>query len=524
MERRIHAAAAFALAGLSFGGLAKAQPAPPLSDTATAIAEPAAAAGTLNAQMAALRSAPRASVEGAQAPAQAEAPPTVAVAHRVIDAAGAFEGYMRRAAALAPSFADGGSVAKALSTGAGYAPAQLAEGAVAYGALVALQDPGFVEAVRDAARAPAARDALARRLLDQPAAALELPGAEDTARRVSAVLGRSGAALAASGQAVRQASFAIQRQAWSKAPVEHAGERLKAVKSEGLLQSELSAPDTQALMTSLVALRASPAPNGAAARPTAAVARALAVAALAVLGRGGEADAQEVASLLADARGSDCLKMAKLNLYQCLAVAGPHYEDMFCMGQHALADTGQCVVASAGWLGPAQAAPTLTRALAPVAVAPVLQSVSVPVADAAQDGPERAAAFAPPAPPAAAAVLAEAAEPVAPEPAAEPAPAYRLARADIPRFDSTPRYAPSAAREQDDEDDRAPPPRRAWRDARDAADDGEGDPRYDPRGDDPRAYPSEDREERYRPAADRGYGYGYAPPQGYYGRSDYDGR
>jgi len=24
------------------------------------------------------------------------------------------------------------------------------------------------------------------------------------------------------------------------------------------------------------------------------------------------------------------MKMAKLNLYQCLAVAGPHYEDVFC--------------------------------------------------------------------------------------------------------------------------------------------------------------------------------------------------
>jgi hypothetical protein len=37
------------------------------------------------------------------------------------------------------------------------------------------------------------------------------------------------------------------------------------------------------------------------------------------------------------------MKMAKLNLYQCLAVAGPHYEDVFCLGQHALSDTAQCV-------------------------------------------------------------------------------------------------------------------------------------------------------------------------------------
>ena len=35
--------------------------------------------------------------------------------------------------------------------------------------------------------------------------------------------------------------------------------------------------------------------------------------------------------------------MAKLDLYQCMAVAGPQYEDIYCLGQHALADTGQCV-------------------------------------------------------------------------------------------------------------------------------------------------------------------------------------
>jgi hypothetical protein len=38
-----------------------------------------------------------------------------------------------------------------------------------------------------------------------------------------------------------------------------------------------------------------------------------------------------------------CLRMAKLNLYQCLASAGPHYEDIYCLGQHAMMETAQCV-------------------------------------------------------------------------------------------------------------------------------------------------------------------------------------
>jgi hypothetical protein len=40
--------------------------------------------------------------------------------------------------------------------------------------------------------------------------------------------------------------------------------------------------------------------------------------------------------------------MAKLNLFQCLSVAGPEYEDVFCLGQHAVLDTGQCVAGAAG--------------------------------------------------------------------------------------------------------------------------------------------------------------------------------
>ena len=40
--------------------------------------------------------------------------------------------------------------------------------------------------------------------------------------------------------------------------------------------------------------------------------------------------------------------MSKLNLNQCLSVARPYYEDVFCLGQHILIDIGQCVVKGAG--------------------------------------------------------------------------------------------------------------------------------------------------------------------------------
>ena len=47
--------------------------------------------------------------------------------------------------------------------------------------------------------------------------------------------------------------------------------------------------------------------------------------------------------MLADDTDKTCLNMSKLNLYQCLAVAGPWYEDIFCLGEHALGETAQCL-------------------------------------------------------------------------------------------------------------------------------------------------------------------------------------
>ena len=70
--------------------------------------------------------------------------------------------------------------------------------------------------------------------------------------------------------------------------------------------------------------------------------------AAACLGEVREGHDEQALALMSDTATHRCLTMAKLNLYQCLAVAGPHYEDVFCMGQHAIKDTGQCLIEAAG--------------------------------------------------------------------------------------------------------------------------------------------------------------------------------
>ncbi|MBE7219291.1 MAG: hypothetical protein INR64_12530 [Caulobacteraceae bacterium] len=496
MTGRAKGWAALAAAGMALAS-AGARAAPADATPAPRLAEPAAAQGTLNAQMAALEAAPHPA-------APADDGRSAAVSHRVVEAAGAFHGYTRRASALSAHFENGGGVAHALTVGAGYEPTQLAAGAAAYGMLAALQDFAFVSAVRDAAPSPAARAALAQRLQADPSAVLDIPGADETALRIAQLLGRRGADLAASGEAVRKAAYAVQKEAWSKGAIEHAPERLAAVKTMSATPATLAAADQDELMSGLVALRTSPAYRAQpGARPTPIVARAMAAAAVTALGFGGEDHGDEMMKLLSDARGVDCLKMAKLNLYQCLAVAGPHYEDMFCLGRHAMADTGQCLTTAAGWTGPLETAPVLTRAALPLAVSAAPGSVAVPMAVAALDGPERAGAFAapvvaaepaapaePPAPPPAPTRAELAAAVAAPE-ALPPAAPVQVARADLPSFTDVARAAPPPrddatadepppaprdyARATDD-DGYASPPRRAYAPAYDGGSDGDAAP------------------------------------------------
>jgi hypothetical protein len=72
------------------------------------------------------------------------------------------------------------------------------------------------------------------------------------------------------------------------------------------------------------------------------VARGVALAALSVLG-----EPERGRALMSEPRSASCLRLAKLNLYQCLASAGPQYEDIFCLGAHAMIEPGQCVADAA---------------------------------------------------------------------------------------------------------------------------------------------------------------------------------
>jgi hypothetical protein len=92
------------------------------------------------------------------------------------------------------------------------------------------------------------------------------------------------------------------------------------------------------LLASIMSASQTAAPRSSYAGPE--VVHGLALAALAVLGRTGDQDIGNTSYL---APCAECLKLARINLNQCLAAAGPSYEDAFCLGRYAVDETTLCI-------------------------------------------------------------------------------------------------------------------------------------------------------------------------------------
>ena len=296
--------------------------------------------------------------------------PGVSLGRDVVAAASAFETYTRGAGTISAAFTSGGSVADALTKGSAYQADQLDAGMIAYGAIAALQETAFIDGVRQAAR-ETPPEVLIARLEDNPESVIEIDGVGAAASRAQSALLKRGAPLGVVGKAVKQSAYDIQHQDWSKGPIADTAGRLARVKA---ISSALFTPgdeDSGRLILSATAPRDDNGPSGfnggaeGGAAFTPVTVRAAALAALAVLGAAGDDDTAHLDKVLHDQKSGFCMKMAKLNLYQCLAVAGPHYEDVFCLGQHALIDTAQCVTDAAGGERVSTASPVMTAAPRP---------------------------------------------------------------------------------------------------------------------------------------------------------------
>lgn len=335
-------------------------------------------------------SPPPAPIPVAVVPPAAPPPPPVAMPAAFIEHAGAYRAYIQKASELSPAFTDGASVERTLTSAVAYEPKQLLRGAIAYAALVALQSPQFVAGVRTYAVDPVQRREMAQRLIADPNYATALPSAAAAAGLVQAALSADAAKVRRTGEQVKQAAYDVQRQSWSKADVPAREARLanaKLLSAQPLtappedvrrLSVAVNGPDsTGASMLSV---------TGEALAPpyTAVVVRGLTLAALAALGEANDANLSAMEPLLQETSSAFCLNLSKLNVYQCLAVAKPYYEDVFCLGQHVLLDTAQCVAKAAGEARPisiADAAPP-PPAPQPISTVPSAPGASAPASAA----------------------------------------------------------------------------------------------------------------------------------------------
>ena len=289
-------------------------------------------------------------------PPPAPPPPAVSLSPKLIEQAAAYRYYMTHVMTITPDFHDGAAIAKGLEVGAAYEPKQMLRGAIAYGAVAALQDPAFVAGVRTYAVNPDQRRQVAYELMKDPAYAVGIAGSSSAAGLVVAALGDEAQKLYDAGKAVKQSAYDIQKQPWSKADVQNRDLRLARAKTLSATPVAGDMDETARLQQAVVGATPLGVTAAGASPPySPVVIRALAVAALAALGETRDENMETILAEMAEPNVGFCMTLAKLNLYQCLAVAKPHYEDVFCLGQHIMMDTGRCMIKAAGLPEPYEA-------------------------------------------------------------------------------------------------------------------------------------------------------------------------
>jgi hypothetical protein len=287
----------------------------------------------------------------APVPPAAPPPPPVGMAPALVEHAAAYRAYVRRASAMSPAFADGNAVEQSLAQAAAYEPKQLLAGQIAFGALLALQSPNFVAEVRTYAVDPSQRRDLAARLLREPSYAQALPSSAGAAGLVVNTLKSDADQVRRAGELVKQAAYDVQKQKWSLGPVPTPELRLAQAKTVSA-QPVSANPDEVVRLSAAVqggdagkAAELGVSADLMSGPYTQVVSRSLALAALAALGEAN--DPVVLQTLLEEPSGAFCYNLSKLNLYQCLSVSRPYYEDVFCLGQHILLDTAQCLTKGA---------------------------------------------------------------------------------------------------------------------------------------------------------------------------------
>lgn len=247
-----------------------------------------------------------------------------------------------------------------------YSDDRLVDAQIAYAALVAAQNPEFIDAVRAIADYYGS-DVAAQSLMEDPLFVTGFMGADAATQSVTSAIGEDVGRMDQVGLRYRQAAYNLQTEAWAQRRARDRQERLAAIETASnrlttnfRLSEEIApaagAPTAQRL-GSAASLFESDIVTDTTGPITLSelevtvgqrqlepderrVGQILVVAALQSIEDG---DMAYMDQLLSNPTVERCIAWAKLDLQQCVAAGHFKYEDAFCIAEHALGDVADCL-------------------------------------------------------------------------------------------------------------------------------------------------------------------------------------
>lgn len=243
---------------------------------------------------------------------------------------------------------------------------RLVDAQIAYAALVAAQNPEFIDAVRAVADYYGT-DVAAQSLMNDPLYVTGFMGADRATQSVTSAIGEDVGRMDAVGLRYRQAAYNLQTEAWAQRRARDRQERLAAIEgassrlTTNFRLSEEMAPDVNAPTARRLGSATSLFENDIVTDDTGPitlsalevtvgerqlepderrVGQILVVAALQSIEDG---DMSYMDQLLDNPAVDRCINWARLDLQQCVAAGHFKYEDAFCIAEHALADVADCL-------------------------------------------------------------------------------------------------------------------------------------------------------------------------------------
>ncbi|KAK0351258.1 hypothetical protein LTR94_025671, partial [Friedmanniomyces endolithicus] len=160
---------------------------------------------------------------------------------------------MRQTERFEGEIEEASAIQSMIELGSAYRGEELARGIVAYGAVVAMQSPAFIQGVRVYAVDPAQRREVLDRLEADPAYAATFPGAKEAAGLVIGAIGQSVERIEASAERIEADAYSIQertdpRRGWAVRETQDRPGRLERSKQASSQPMAVSEADSAILL------------------------------------------------------------------------------------------------------------------------------------------------------------------------------------------------------------------------------------------------------------------------------------